>query len=150
MARPSVVAGLGHHAGPRGIEFDIAIAGEQVSIAVDQCGLEPAFPKRAGAPIASVEGADVTASDGLHHARRTTRCIRCEQQVDVVGHQYIGMQGAAVLVRGFAQFLPVAQVVGGIGEAGLPVVAPLHDVLWNAGEVESGQACHVASMRTGP
>lgn len=51
----------------------------------------------------------------------------------MVGHQHVGMEGAAVLACGFAQFLTVAKIIGSIGEAGLPVVAPLHDVLRNAG-----------------
>lgn len=51
----------------------------------------------------------------------------------MIGRQYIGMYGAAMVVGGFAQFLPVVQVVGGRGEAGLPFVAASHDVLANAG-----------------
>jgi len=36
-----------------------------------------------------------------------------------------------------------------VGEAGLAVIAPLHDVLGNVGQVGLGQAGHVASMRSG-
>lgn len=69
MTGPTVVARSVHHAGAHGIEFDVAVAGEQVGAAVDQCGFEASFPERAGALVSSVECADVSAADGLHQAR---------------------------------------------------------------------------------
>jgi hypothetical protein len=47
-----------------------------------------------------------------------------------------------VLERGFAQFLPVVQVVRGISEAGLPVDAALDDVLRHAGEIDAWLSDH--------
>jgi len=38
-----------------------------------------------------------------------------------------------MLERGLAQFLAVAQIVSGVGETGLAVIAPLHEMLGNAG-----------------
>lgn len=52
------------------------------------------------------------------------------------------MDCAALAQRQFAQVGAVAQVVGFGEEAGLAVVAPLDDVLRDAGEVQSGGAGH--------
>ena len=46
--------------------------------------------------------------------------------------------------RGFAQFLPVVEIVGLIGKAGLSIIAALDDVLGYAGQVEAGQSGHAA------
>jgi hypothetical protein len=43
------------------------------------------------------------------------------------------MQPALVLQAQLTQVLQVALVVGGVEEAGLAIIAPLHDVLGNAG-----------------
>lgn len=48
------------------------------------------------------------------------------------------MQITAMFQRGLAQVLVIAQVIAIIGEAGLAVVAALHDVAGNAGQVEAG------------
>lgn len=62
--------------------------------------------------------------------------------MDVVGHQHLRVQGTLVLERRFAKLLAVMQVVSVIGEARLAIIAALHDVLGNTGEVEAGQAGH--------
>jgi hypothetical protein len=42
-----VVRGIVGHVGPDGIELDVAIAGEQVPVGIDQCCLEASFPQGA-------------------------------------------------------------------------------------------------------
>ncbi len=46
-----------------------------------------------------------------------------------MGHQHIGMYGAAVSGSGIAQFVEVARTVDGREEAGAAIVAALHEVL---------------------
>ena len=65
----------------------------------------------------------------------------------MVGHQHIGVHGAVMLQRGFAQFLSVVQVVGVIGEAGLAVIAALDDMLRDAGKVDAGYPSNVPIWR---
>jgi hypothetical protein len=101
------------------------------------------FPQGAGTTMACIEAGDVAAADGLHHARHAAGLRWCHQQVHVVGHQHVGVQGAPVLERGFAQFLPVVQVVRGVSEAGLAVDAALDDVLRHAGEIDAWLSGHV-------
>ena len=47
------------------------------------------------------------------------------------------------------QFLPVMQVVGVIGKAGVSIVATLDDVLGDAGQVDAGNASHALDSRCG-
>ena len=61
----------------------------------------------------------------------------------MVGHQHVSVQGTVVLECGFTQFLPVVQVIGFIGKAGLAIIAALDDMLGDAGQVGTGNACHV-------
>jgi hypothetical protein len=65
----------------------------------------------------------------LHHARHVSNGVGRDEQVDVVGHQHVGVNGATVLQRRLAQIDPVVTVVHLGKEAGKPVVAALHGVL---------------------
>lgn len=49
-----------------------------------------------------------------------------------------------------AQQIAVASAVRGIQEARLPVVAALHDVLGDAGQIETGLSGHVRTVGFGP
>ncbi len=49
---------------------------------------------------------------------------------------------APVLECGLTQLLAVVHVVEVVGKAGLPVVAALHDVLRDAGQVEAWESGH--------
>jgi hypothetical protein len=59
--------------------------------------------------------------------------VRYDQQVQVIGHQHIGVHGALVLQRGFAKLLAVVKVTCVIGEAGLAVIAALDNMLGDTG-----------------
>ena len=54
-----------------------------------------------------------------------------------MGHQHVGMYGAAVSGCGIAQFVEVARAVDGREEAGAAIVAALHEVLRHAGQVDA-------------
>ena len=64
--------------------------------------------------------------------------------MNVVGHQHVGVDGAAVLCRGFGEFPQVAAIVRIGGEARLTVVSPLHDVLCDAGQIDAWVARHAS------
>lgn len=157
VAGPAVMLRHEHHARSHRVEPGIAIAGLHVAVAVDQAGLEPPFPKRAGAVIACIEGGYITTAQRLHHLRRRARLVRRDQQMHVVCHKNVGMQGAVESLGGFAELLQVAKVVTVCGEARLAVNATLDHVLRYTGQVEAGQSSHgrdeccgVCTVSTGP
>ena len=72
-ARPSIGQGIVGDAGAYGVEFDVALAGEEVALVADQAGLVTAFPQRAGAAMPRVEQADVLPTELLHHPAQAAR-----------------------------------------------------------------------------
>ncbi|GAA0708379.1 hypothetical protein GCM10009105_07920 [Dokdonella soli] len=69
----------------------------------------------------------------------------------MIGHEHIGVDGAVFAHRDFAKVVPITLVVDGREEARLPIVAALHDVLGNMGEMETGLPGHIgASQRNAP
>ena len=68
VAGPRVIGGISCHAGSDRIEFDVAVAGEQIAVSVGQRGFEATFPQCAGASVARVEATDIAAAYRLHHA----------------------------------------------------------------------------------
>ena len=67
----------------------------------------------------------------------------------MVRHQDVGVNGATFSSRDLAEFAAVAQVIGIIEEARLPVVAALDDMLRDAGEVDAERAWHVVACALG-
>jgi hypothetical protein len=69
--------------------------------------------------------------------------------VDVIGHQYIGVQGAALACLSLSQPRQVETAIGIIEEDDGTVVSPLDDMVGLAGDEETGQARHERSEAGG-
>lgn len=136
-ARPGEACRIIGHAGTDGIEVDVAVAVQYIALTVDQTGLVAALPQCPGTPVTGVELADVAASELLHETRDCTDLWRGSQQVNMVIHQYVGVQLAARVEQGFAQQRQVTSPIVIIEKAGRAVVAALDHVLRNPGQVES-------------
>lgn len=141
-AGPGERGGVVGHAGADGVEVDVEHAAQQVLAAIDQACLVSTFPERARAMVAGIELAHVLTAKSLHQLADGTRPWWRDQQVHVVVHQHIGVQLASAGKQGFAQKLPIAGPVLSVEETGQAVVAALHDMLWDAGEVDAGLSRH--------
>jgi len=86
---------MGDEAGAHRIEFYVAVTGHEVGFTVDQMRLELAFPQRPRSPVRSVDNPDILSANVLHHGRNGARLRGRDQQMHVVGHQHISMNGAA-------------------------------------------------------
>jgi len=131
---------MGDDVGANGVQLDVTVAQQQVFVVVHQARLVAPFPQRAAAAVGVVDVLHVTPADGLHHAREAVRLARGGEQMHVVGHEHEGVNVAAVLVGALLQAVEIEAVVGLRGEGDLPVVAALHDVLRQAGEVQARAA----------
>ncbi len=78
----------------------------------------------------------------LHHLRDPVFLHRRDQQVDVVGHQHIGMDPAVGFLGRDGQVFEIAPVVLFSQKARFAVVAALNDVLGNARQGKTGFAGH--------
>ena len=147
VAGPAVVARMGDHCGAQWIEFDVAVAVHEVVAIADQARLVAAFPQRAAAVVRVVDVADIPPSERLQGARHGIGLLRREQQVDMVGHQYVGVHRAALAQCDLAQGRAIAEVVRLREEAGLAVIAALDDMLRDAGKVDASWARHGGGLR---
>ncbi len=133
VAAPAILAGVLHHQCANGVEFDVAHAGEQVGFCLDDAGLVAAFPQAAGAAVGAVDVLHVAPPDGLHELGDSCLSFRCYQQVNMVGHEGIGVNVAVPIGSRFFQPVEV-EVVILLGEkAGLPIDSALNDVLRHSG-----------------
>ena len=66
----------------------------------------------------------------------------------MVGHQYVGVNGATVIASRFFQPMEVAVVVLFGEKAGLAVDAALDDVQRGFGELDAGATGHVSGLES--
>jgi hypothetical protein len=92
--------------------------------------------------VSRIEPPDIRPAEPLHQAEPIASFRQCQQQVDVVVHEHIGVKPAFRRVRSLPKQPDVQEAILIIEEAGQAVVAALHDVLRNAGQVESGKSGH--------
>jgi hypothetical protein len=69
--------------------------------------------------------------------------------MDVIGHQYVGMDLAVVRTSRVMQLCKIGQIVLITKEAGLPIVPAQDDVLRNTGDMKTGLARHGVVARGG-
>ena len=79
----------------------------------------------------------------LHHARETIHFVRRREQMDVVGHEHVSVNQAAVLSLRFRQAVDIEPIVLFGEETYLPIVAPLDDVLGQSGKTKPSVSWHV-------
>ncbi len=73
------------------------------------------------------------------------RLCRRDQQMDVVGHQGVGVKGASFPLQGYTQPVQRGLVVFFAEEAGFAVVPALHDMQRDAIKMDARAAGHGAS-----
>jgi len=133
VAAPAVLTRILHHVRAHGIEFNVAHAGEQVGVFLHEAGFVASFPQAAGAFVAAVDVLDITTPNGLHEPGYAGLGLGADQQVNVVGHEDVGMNGAVPIGSRLFEPVEVAVVVLLGKEAGLSVDAALDNMLGQAG-----------------
>lgn len=142
VAGPAVLPGVGNHVGAHGVEFDVALAGEQIFLGLDGTGFVAAFPEGAAALVVAVDVLDVAPAERLHELGGAFGRPRCDEQMDVVGHEGVSVDDAAPVGSRFLEPMEVAVAVLVGKEAGLAIDASLHEVLRNIGKLDARAAGH--------
>ena len=135
------------HAGAEGVEFDVAVAVQDVAFAVDQACFVAAFLQCSGTRVARVELPDMTTPEFLHETSDGSDIGWRRQEMDVVVHQYVRVQIAPCVEQCFAKQGQVALPIIVVEKAGQSIVTSLDNVLRNAGQVASWLSGH--SLRMG-
>lgn len=130
VARPRVVRRLSNHSCADRIQFNVPATRQQISVRLHDTGFEAAFPQGAGAAFKAIPIACHPPGKRLHQlAQACKRFTRCQQEMDVIGHEAIRVDLDVKGIPQFAEVQHIALVIFPINKDHLPVVASLDDVV---------------------
>jgi hypothetical protein len=150
IAGPAVASRIVHHACAHRVQFDVAIAVQQIAVAIHKAGLVPPLPQGSAAVVAVVYIAHVSAPERLHEPAHLPHCRGCQKQVHVVGHEDIRMNRAVAAESKLHQLAQVPEMVLLTEEAWPSVVPPLHHMLRNTRYVQPWLTWHVRLLAQCP
>src|SRR6202007_1952759 len=110
-------------AGPRGVELDVAAAVEKITRAADRRGPITALPQGPAPPAGGIDISDVAPAKRLHRAGQAGLVGGGHEEMQVVVHQDIGVDGAVMGCCRFAEPCVQAPVIVLAKEDRLAVVA---------------------------
>jgi hypothetical protein len=142
IARPLVLVGSINDSGANRIQLDVATAREEIVLGIDEHRPEAAFPKRAGASLSFIDGSHETASHVLQHAGGAFLDPRRDQEMNMVGHQDVRVDLAAMSVTGDTQRVTIFLPILGPEEHGQPIVPSMDEVEGYVGDNQSWKAGH--------
>jgi hypothetical protein len=142
ITRPWIFGRMFDEPSANRIEFDVALAREEVSFFLGQTRAEAAFPERTGTPISSIDVLDVALPQRFHQGANTVSRCRRNKQMHVVRHQHESMNPTAGLDGILLEPVEVQAVVLVRKKAGLPIVAPLNEVHGNGAKRQAGAPRH--------
>jgi hypothetical protein len=94
------VAGRRNHRRTHRVELDIALAGRKIPIGFDRRRPETSLEQSAGAPVGTIDLLHVALPQSLHDRRNALIVHRCQQQLQMVGHQHVHMNRNGLLRGG--------------------------------------------------
>jgi len=148
IAAPSVLGGVVDERRAHRIEFDIALAKQEMRFRLDGRRLVATVPQGAAAAVGLVDVLHVTPAQCDDDTGDADGCLRRQEQMHVIGHQGIGMQLRSLAPQRLAQPVQVGVAILFRKEASLAVVAALNQVQRHTVEVEAGATRHRAEYRS--
>ena len=119
-----------HHAGAHRIEMNITDQFEKVFVFLTYDGLITPFKKVSGLMMFNIEILAVGLLQALHELRE--RLLRAlDQQMDVIGHQAVGVQHIVIFLTISSQSFDIGQIVALRCECLLALVAAHNNVIQN-------------------
>jgi hypothetical protein len=123
--------------GANRIQFDIPVARQDVPGRFDQAGLVPALPQAAGSLMLSIEVMGIALRQHVHQCRASCGATRRQEQMHVIAHEAVGVNGATGLLRDIAQQSQVNKMIAFLPKTDHAIVAALNNV---DGKVRHDQA----------
>ena len=121
VARPSILARIGHHRGPHRVGLDVPQNDEQVVAVLDDRGSEAALPDVAAGSLSPVVPPGVSDGQGLEDAADRLPGGRLEKQMKMVGHQAVAEErervpclGAGEIAKEHIPFAVGAEDIGSV------------------------------------
>jgi hypothetical protein len=81
----------------------------------------------------------------LHQPAQTAIRFGCEQQMHMIGHQHVCVDGDPGVRRQFREQRQVTLAIGGVAEGFLPIVAALNHMVRMSGRRKARQTGHETS-----
>ena len=117
----------------------------EVSIALHEKGSESSLEKMADAAVTAVEVLRIGRLQRVHDPRERDRAL-FDGQVNVVGHQAIGVEPEFEPIPIPAKPIEIVRAVGVVGEYGSALVSSDDDVVNGAGALQSRASRHTDSL----
>ena len=121
VARPGILARIGHHRGPHRVGLDVPQNDEQVVAALDDRGSAAALPDVAAGSLSPVVPPGVSDGQGLEDAADRLSGGRLEKQMKMVGHQAVAEEreripclGAGEIAKEHIPFAVGAEDIGSV------------------------------------
>ena len=121
VARPGILARIGHHRGPHRVGLDVPQNDEQVVAVLDDRGSEAALSDVAAGSLSPVVPPGVSDGQGLEHAADRLPGGRLEKQMKMVGHQAVAEErervpclGAGEIAKEHIPFAVGAEDIGSV------------------------------------
>jgi len=146
-AAPPIVGRIDDQARAHGCEFHMPKARYKEAITFDQRIPVAALPHRARAAMAPVEGPDISAAEGLHHAAQGMGRGGCRQQQHLVVDERVPMQGDLMGSSRIPKRAEVSLAIGVVECERLPEVGSMNDQVRMPGDAETRQPGHADDSR---
>jgi hypothetical protein len=127
---------------PDGVQLDVAITGQQISIVRYQARFIAPLKESTSPPILLIEIPYVLATDCLHHPGETIGMTGGGQKVYVVGHIYPGMYRHIITLGVFSQPMSINRPIIIAAKDNLSIVTTLNNVLGVTRRRNSGKSGH--------
>ncbi len=121
VARPGILARVGHHRGPHRVGLDVPQNDEQVVAVLDDRGSEAALPEVAAGSLSPVVPPGVSDGQRLEDAADRLHGGRLEKQMKMVGHQAVAEErervpclGAGEIAKEHIPFAVGAEDIGSV------------------------------------
>ena len=121
VARPGILARIGHHRGPHRVGLDVPQNDEQVVAVLDDRGSEAALPDVAAGSLSPVVPPGVSDGQGLEDAADRLPGGRLEKQMKMLGHQAVAEEreripclGAGEIAKEHIPFAVGAEDIGSV------------------------------------
>ena len=129
IARPSILAWMVDHVCPDRVQFNVSITGDHVALGIHEARSMSSLPERAGSVIFLVDDSRVGATDSASNLGDRIIGQGCGQEVNVIGHQAIGVHIKTVKVCVLSPHRQVQRKIRRIEEGHSAINAALYQMV---------------------
>lgn len=129
VAGIGIVAGIANNLSANGVKLDVALAGQEVGVRLHETRPVTSLPKCACPAVTTIQRLHIGWPERLHRKWQGLLVRGCDQQMHMVGHEYISVYRAIVLACRIVQRVEIFAIVAGRKENGSLVYTATDNVL---------------------